>query len=68
MLSQSRDCLRAGLRSSSLPTALLSGGSTGSGREPWYLLTNERILTPEDAWQIVFAYARRWQVEMSHAV
>jgi hypothetical protein len=37
----------------------------GQGREPWYLLTNERILPAEDAWQIVFAYARRWQVEMS---
>jgi hypothetical protein len=31
----------------------------GQGREPWYLLTNERILTTQDAWQIVFAYARR---------
>ena len=37
----------------------------GSGREPWYLLTNEPIRTPEDAWKIVLAYARRWQVEMS---
>lgn len=37
----------------------------GQGREPWYLLTNEYIWTAEDAWQIVFAYARRWQVEMS---
>lgn len=37
----------------------------GHGREPWYLLTNERILTADDAWQIVLAYARRWQVEMS---
>jgi Transposase DDE domain len=37
----------------------------GSGRKPWYLLTNETIHTPEQAWQIVFAYARRWQIEMS---
>jgi hypothetical protein len=37
----------------------------GQGREPWYLLTTEPILTLEDAWAIVFAYARRWQVEMA---
>ena len=37
----------------------------GQGREPWYLLTNEPILTIEDAWRVVLAYARRWQVEMS---
>ena len=38
----------------------------GSGREPWYLLTNEPITSTDDAWRIVFAYARRWQVEMSY--
>ncbi len=32
---------------------------------PWYLLTTEPIRKPADAWQIVHAYARRWQVEMS---
>jgi len=37
----------------------------GYGRKPWYLLTTEPISTPEQAWQIVFAYARRWQIEMS---
>ena len=37
----------------------------GKGRRPWYLLTNEPLATLEDAWQIVFAYARRWQVEMA---
>lgn len=37
----------------------------GAGREPWYLLTNEPISTPEDAWKIVLAYARRWNIEMS---
>jgi hypothetical protein len=37
----------------------------GYGHKPWYLLTNETIHTPEQAWQIVFAYARRWQIEMS---
>jgi hypothetical protein len=37
----------------------------GSGREPWYLLTNEPIQTPTQAWQVVLAYARRWNIEMS---
>ena len=35
----------------------------GKGREPWYLLTNEPIYSAQDAWNIVFAYARRWQIE-----
>lgn len=37
----------------------------GQGREPWYLLTNEPVLTPADGWRIILAYARRWLVEMS---
>jgi hypothetical protein len=37
----------------------------GKGREPWYLLTSEPIRTADDAWRIVFAYARRWQIEMT---
>lgn len=37
----------------------------GKGREPWYLLTNEPVLSVEDAWHIILAYARRWLVEMS---
>lgn len=37
----------------------------GQHRTPWYLLTNETIRDVADAWQVVFAYARRWQVEMS---
>ena len=37
----------------------------GKGRKPWYLITNEPIQTAEDAWRIVFAYNRRWQVEVS---
>ena len=36
----------------------------GRGREPWYLLTNEPVRSADEAWRIVFAYARRWQVEM----
>jgi hypothetical protein len=35
------------------------------GQSPWYLLTSEPAHTPELAWQIVLAYARRWQVEMA---
>lgn len=37
----------------------------GYGRKPWYLLTTEPISTPQQAWQIIFAYARRCQIEMS---
>ncbi|HEY3477227.1 MAG TPA: hypothetical protein VGK56_21605, partial [Anaerolineales bacterium] len=37
----------------------------GYGRKPWYLLTTAPVQTPEQAWQIVFAYARRWQIELS---
>lgn len=37
----------------------------GKGRPPWYLLTTEEISSEEDAWKIVFAYARRWQIEMT---
>jgi len=32
---------------------------------PWYLLTTKIIRSAQDAWSIVHAYARRWQVEMS---
>jgi len=38
----------------------------GKGRTPWYLLTSETIETPDDAWRVVMAYARRWQVEMCY--
>jgi Transposase DDE domain len=37
----------------------------GKGRTPWYLLTNEPVASVDDAWRIVFAYNRRWQVELS---
>ncbi|HEV2238266.1 MAG TPA: transposase [Ktedonobacterales bacterium] len=37
----------------------------GPGQEPWYLLTSEPVHTAEDAWHIVYTYARRWQIEMS---
>jgi hypothetical protein len=33
------------------------------GRQPWYLLTNEEVKNDEQAWKLVHAYARRWQIE-----
>ena len=38
----------------------------GEGRKPWYLLTNEPIADAADAWKVVFAYARRWQMELCY--
>jgi hypothetical protein len=35
------------------------------GRSLWYLLTAEPIETDEQAWQVVFVYVRRWQIELS---
>ncbi len=37
----------------------------GGGREPWYLLTTEPVESEAQAWRVVFAYARRWQVELT---
>ena len=37
----------------------------GPGKKPWFLLTNEPVRSAEDAWRIVFLYARRWQIEMT---
>jgi hypothetical protein len=35
------------------------------GRQPWYLLTNQEVENDQQAWQLVHAYARRWQIEQS---
>jgi hypothetical protein len=35
------------------------------GRRPCYLLTTEPVCTEEEAWRVVFAYSRRWQIKMS---
>lgn len=35
------------------------------GQEPWYVLTDEAITTQEQAWQVVFASARRWPIEQT---
>jgi hypothetical protein len=37
----------------------------GPGKKPWYLLTNEYVDSPAHAWDVVLAYARRWQIEMA---
>lgn len=37
----------------------------GKGRTPWYLITHEPVANVEDAWRIVLAYNRRWQIEVS---
>lgn len=34
-------------------------------KKVWYLITNERVKTDSQAWEIVFAYRRRWQIETS---
>jgi hypothetical protein len=36
-----------------------------AGRLPWYLLTNEAVTCEEEAWQVVFAYVRRWHIEQT---
>lgn len=45
------------------PLTLVVGRRKGG--QPWYLLTNEVVNTAEDAWKVVLAYARRWQVELA---
>ena len=35
----------------------------GAHHEPWYLLTNDVVRSVDEAWAVVFAYARRWQIE-----
>ena len=35
------------------------------GRKPWYLLTNQPVVTVEQAFLLIRAYARRWQIEMA---
>jgi len=45
------------------PLTLVVGRRKGG--TPWYLLTNELVETAADAWNVVMAYARRWQIEMT---
>jgi hypothetical protein len=48
-----------------IPLALVVS-RPGRGRQPWYLLTNLPISSPDDAWSVIFIYARRWQIEMTY--
>lgn len=32
-------------------------------RPAWHFLTNQPVTSTEEAWQVLFAYARRWQIE-----
>jgi hypothetical protein len=36
-----------------------------AGRLPWYLLTNEAVTNEDEAWRVVFAYVRRWNIEQT---
>ncbi|MDF9797767.1 hypothetical protein OKW21_003030 [Catalinimonas alkaloidigena] len=33
------------------------------GLQPWYLLTTEEIASDKKAWKMVFAFAKRWDIE-----
>ena len=35
------------------------------GQSPWYLITSEPVENAGQAWRIVFAYSRRWLIEMA---
>ena len=35
----------------------------GGHHEPWYLLSSDPVQTIDQAWAVVLAYARRWQIE-----
>jgi hypothetical protein len=35
------------------------------GGTPWYLLTSEPVETEAQAWKVVLAYTRRWQIELA---
>jgi hypothetical protein len=47
------------------PLTLLICRPGRKGRQPWYLLTNEEVKNDKQAWKLVHAYARRWQIEQS---
>jgi len=45
------------------PLWLVISRPQGKNRKPWYLLTDLPADKPQQAWKIVLAYQRRWQVE-----
>jgi hypothetical protein len=46
-----------------LPLWLVVARRTGG--KPWYLLTSEPVENEAQAWKVVLAYARRWQIELA---
>lgn len=56
-------CLHKDYQDSPLTLIICRPGK--KGRQPWYLLTNEPVANDKDAWKLVHAYARRWQIEQS---
>ena len=46
------------------PLWLIISRPKGKNRKPWYLLTNLSITSKGQAWKVVMAYQKRWQVEM----
>ena len=56
-------CLHPSYQDSPLTLIICRPGR--KGRQPWYLLTNEPVGSDGEAWRLVHAYARRWQVEQS---
>lgn len=58
--------LAAPVRHPAFPQPLWLVVSRLKGRKhPWYLLTNEPVQTATDAWRLVKAYGRRWQIEQT---
>ena len=43
----------------------MAGGGPPQGSTPWYLLTSEPVENEAQAWKVVMAYARRWQIELA---
>lgn len=45
------------------PLWLVSCKRQVQGQKAWYILTNEPVLSQEQAWQVVSIYSRRWEIE-----
>jgi DDE family transposase len=59
----SASVLAFAVRHPELPLWLVVARRKGS--TPWYLLTSEPVHTEAQAWKVVLAYARRWQIELA---
>lgn len=40
----------------------------GKGKAPWYIITNIPIRSNKDAWFVIHAYAKRWEIEQSFRI